>query len=97
MSTELAVALVCGGLFGLAPLMVQIATTRAQRRDRMFRLNQLRAELELLERLHILQGMVRATDEAAKPQANRVISDPLGKVLEQYNRLSEVPSLCCRY
>ena len=44
MRTELAVAIVAG-LFGLVPLMVQIATTRAQRRDRMSRLNQLRAEL----------------------------------------------------
>ena len=55
MSTELTVALVAG-LFGLVPLTVQIATTRAQRRDRMTRLNHLRAELELLEHLHTLQG-----------------------------------------
>jgi hypothetical protein len=89
MSAELAVALVAG-LFGLVPLMVQIATTRAQRRDRMSRLNQLQAELELLEHLHTLQGKVGTTDEAAKPQTNQVISDTLSKILEQYNNLSEI-------
>jgi hypothetical protein len=89
MSRDLAVALVAG-LFGLIPLMVQIATTRAQRRDRMTRLNHLRAELELLEHLHTLQGQVGTTDEAAKTQTNQVISDSLSKVLEQYNNLSEI-------
>ena len=89
MSTELTVALVAG-LFGLVPLMVQIVTTRAQRRDRMTRLNHLRADLELLEHLHTLQGEVGTTDEAAKPQTNQVISDTLSKVLEQYNNLSEI-------
>jgi hypothetical protein len=83
------VALVAG-LFGLVPLTVQIATTRAQRRDRMTRLNHLWAELELLEHLHTLQGKVGATDEAAKPQTDQVISDTLSKVLEQYNNLSEI-------
>jgi hypothetical protein len=87
---ELTVVFV-GGLFGLAPLIVQLATARAQRRDRMARLNQLRAELELLERLHTLQGEVTTTDEAAKPQTNVVIRDSLSKVLEQYNQLSEIP------
>jgi hypothetical protein len=91
MSAELAVALVAG-LFGLVLLMVQIATTRAQRRDRMSRLNQLQAELELLERLHTLQGEVSPTDESAKPQTDPVIRDSLSKVLEQYNKLSEIPS-----
>ena len=89
MRTELAVALVAG-LFGLIPLMVQIVSTRAQRRDRMYRLNQLQAELELLERLHALQGKVSATDEAAKPRTNLVINDALGKLLAQYNKLSEI-------
>lgn len=78
------------GLFGLIPLMVQIASTRAQRRDRMTRLNQLRAELELVERLHTLQVKVSATDEAAKPQTNLVISDSLSKLLDRYNQLSEI-------
>jgi len=64
MSTQLAVAFVAG-LFGLIPLMVQIASTRAQRRDRMTRLNHLRAELEFLEQLDTLQGKVNARDEAA--------------------------------
>ena len=90
MRTELAVAIVAG-LFGLVPLMVQIVSTRAQRRDRMTRLNQLRAELELLERFHTLQGEVSATDEATKPQTNVFIRDALSKVLEQYNKLSEIP------
>jgi len=89
MRTELAVAIVAG-LFGLVPLMVQIVSTRARRRDRMTRLNQLRAELELLERLHTLQGEVSATDEATKPPTNVVIRDSLSKVLEQYNKLSEI-------
>jgi hypothetical protein len=81
---------VVAGLFGLVPLMVQIATSRAQQRDRMTRLNQLRAELELLERLHTLQGEVSATDDAAKAQTNRVISDSLRRLLEQYDQLSEI-------
>ena len=47
-------------------------------------------ELELLERLHALEGKVSAGDEAAKPQTNLVISDSLSKLLEQYNKLSEI-------
>src|SRR5215204_1531552 len=93
MRPELAAAFVASfvaGLFGLIPLMVQIATTRAQRRDRMTRLNQLRAELELLERLHTLEGKVSAQDEAAKPRTNLVISEALSKLLDQYNKLSEI-------
>ena len=89
MRPELAVAFVAG-LFGLIPLMVQIASTRAQRRDRMTRLNHLRAEQELLERLHTLQGKVSARDEAAKPQTKLVISDSLSKLLDQYNELAEI-------
>jgi hypothetical protein len=89
MRPELAAVFVAG-LFGLIPLMVQIATTRAQRRDRMTRLNHLRAELELLERLHTLQGKVSATDEAAKPQTNLVISAALSTIWDQYNKLSEI-------
>jgi hypothetical protein len=89
MRTELTVAIVAG-LFGLVPLMVQIVSTRAQRRDRMSRLNQLRAELELLERLHTLQGEVSTTDEAPKPPTNVVTRDSLSKVLDQYNKLSEI-------
>jgi hypothetical protein len=81
---------VVAGLFSLVPLMVQISTSRAQQRDRMTRLNQLRAELELLERLHTLQGEVSATDDAAKAQTNRIISDSLSKLLEQYDQLSEI-------
>jgi hypothetical protein len=38
----------------------------------MSRLNQLRAELELLERLHTLQGQVSATE--TKPQSPKQIS-----------------------
>ena len=93
MRPELAAALVApfvAGLFGLIPLMVQIATSRAQRRDRMTRLNHLRAELELLERLHTLQGEVSATDEAAKPRTNLVINDALSNLWDQYNNLSEL-------
>jgi hypothetical protein len=93
MRPELTAAFVASfvaGLFGLVPLMVQIATTRAQRRDRMTRLNHLRAELELLERLHTLQGKVSATDEAAKPRTNLAISDALSNLWDQYNKLSEI-------
>jgi hypothetical protein len=89
MSNELAVTLVAG-IFGLIPLIVQILTTRAQRRDRMTRLNHLRAELELLEHMHTLQGKVDAPDDVAKPQTNAVISDSLSRVLEQYNNLAEI-------
>jgi VIT1/CCC1 family predicted Fe2+/Mn2+ transporter len=93
MSTELTVALVAplvAGVFGLIPLMVQIVTTRAQRRDRMTRLNYLLGELELLERLHALQGKVDATDEAAKPRTDLVISDALSKLVDRYVQLSEI-------
>ena len=97
MRSELAAAFVAAsvapfvaGLFGLIPLMVQIATSRAQRRDRIYRLNQLQAELELLERLHALQAEVSAPDEATKPQTDLVISDSVRKLLEQYNELSEI-------
>ena len=64
------------GLFGLVPLMVQIATARAQRRDRMTRLNQLQAELEFLERLHALEGKVGAQDETAAPRTDLAMSEP---------------------
>src|SRR5215204_4388954 len=93
MRPELTAAFVASfvaGLFGLVPLMVQIASTRAQRRDRMTRLNHLRAELELLERLHTLEGKVSATDEAAKPRTSLVISDALSNLWDQYNQLSEI-------
>src|SRR5215212_10260635 len=92
MRPELAAAFVApfvAGLFGLVPLMVQIATTRAQRRDRMTRLNRLRAELEFLKELDALQGKVSARDEAAKPRTNRDISNALRNLLYQYNELSE--------
>jgi hypothetical protein len=36
-------------------------------------------------------GEVSATDEAAKAQTDPVIRDSLSKVLEQYNKLSEIP------
>jgi hypothetical protein len=84
MRSELAAAFVApfvAGLFGLVPLMVQIATTRAQRRDRMTRLNQLQAELEFLERLHALEGKVSAQDETAKPPTHLAIGDSLERVM----------------
>lgn len=86
---ELTVVFVAG-LFGLIPLIVQIVSTRAQRRDRMTRLNHLQAELEFLEKLNTLQGEVGARDEAAKPQTKLVISNALSKLLDRYNKLSEV-------
>jgi hypothetical protein len=70
--------------------MVQIATTRAQRRNRMTRLNQLQAELEFLERLHALEGKVGAQDETAKPPTHLAIGDSLSKLWDQYNKLSEL-------
>jgi hypothetical protein len=88
--TTLLVAPLVGGIFSLVPLIVQIVSTRAQRRDRMARLNHLRAELELLERLHTLQGKVNATDDATRPQTNLYISDALSKLVKQYNALSEI-------
>ncbi len=47
-------------------------------------------ELEFLERLHTLQGKVGAPGEAANPQTSLVISDYLRKLLDQYNKLSEI-------
>ena len=93
MRPELTAAFVApfvAGLFGLIPLMVQIATSRAQRRDRMTRLDHLRAELELLERLHTLKGKISATDEAAKSRTDLAISDALSNLWDQYNKLSEL-------
>jgi hypothetical protein len=87
---EVVLAAFLAGLFGLIPLIVQIVSTRAQRKDRMTRLNHLRAELELLERIHTLQGQVGARDEAAKPQTKLVVSDRLSNLLDQYKKLSEI-------
>jgi hypothetical protein len=70
--------------------MVQIATTRAQRRDRMTRLNQLQAELDFLERLHALEGKVGAQDETAEPRTDLAIGDSLSNLWDQYNMLSEL-------
>ena len=95
MRPELAAAFVApfvAGLFGLVPLMVQIATTRAQRRDRRTRLNQLQAELEFLERLHALEGKVGAQDETAAPRTGLAIGDSLSNLWDQYNKLSELAS-----
>jgi hypothetical protein len=86
---EVIVVLVSGS-FGLIPVMVQIASTRAQRRDRMTRLNHLRAERELLERPNTLRGQVSAGDEAAKPRTNLIIRNALSNLLDQYNKLSEI-------
>jgi hypothetical protein len=86
---DLTVAFVVG-LFGLIPLMWQITSTRAQRRDRMTRLSHLRAELELLERLNALQGAVSAGDEDAKRKLDLTISNALSYVMGQYNALSEI-------
>lgn len=88
-STQLLVALV-PGLFGLVPLIVQTVTARAQRRDRMTQLNQLRAELEILERLHTIQEKVGASGEAANGQTTIDINDALSRVLDQYNKLAEL-------
>ena len=93
MRPELAAAFVApfvAGLFGLVPLMVQIATTRARRRDRMTRLNQLQAELEFLERLHALDGKVGAQDETAKLPTHLAIGDSLSNLWDRYNKLSEL-------
>jgi hypothetical protein len=89
MRPEYGVALLAG-LFGLIPLMWQIASTRAQRRDRMTRLTHLRAELELLERLNTLEGQVSAGDEAAKRELDLTINNALSYVMGQYNALSEI-------
>jgi hypothetical protein len=89
MSTELTVAFVAG-LFGLIPFVSQIISTRAQRRDRMTRLNHLRAELELLERLDALQGRVSSGDEAAVGELNLTINKALSKLMGQYDILSEI-------
>ncbi len=88
--TELTVVFVAG-FFGLIPLIVQLATTRAQRKERGTRINNLRAELEFLVQLNELHEKVGATDETAKSQTNLVISDSLDKLLNQYNRLSHLP------
>jgi len=54
----------------------------------MTRLNQLRAELEFLERLHALEGKVGAQDEAAKSRNDLAIGDSLSNLWDQYNKLS---------
>ena len=89
MNTELAAAFLAG-LFGLIPFLAQITSIRAQRRDRMTRLNHLRAELELLERLNTLQGEVSGGDEAAMHEINLFLNNSLRKLVEQYNTLSEL-------
>jgi len=86
--TELTVALVAG-LFGLVPIMVQIATTIAQRRDKATRLNHLRAELEFLERLNTLHAQFGAGDEDAQRRVNTRISSAVSNLLDQYSTLVE--------
>jgi hypothetical protein len=85
---ELAVPFVAG-LFGLIPLMVQLATARAQRKDKTARLNNLRSELEFLERLNTLHAQIGASNEDAQRQVNSVISSAVSKLLDQYSALSE--------
>jgi len=85
---ELAVPFVAG-LFGLIPLMVQIATARAQRKDKTARLNNLRSELEFLERLNTLHVQIGASNEDAQRQVSSVISSAVSKLLDQYNTLPE--------
>lgn len=88
MRTELAVAIVAG-LFGLIPLMVQIATARAHRKDNTARLNRLRAELEFLERLNTLYAQLGASNEGAQREVNSVISSAVSNLLDQYRTLPE--------
>ena len=88
MSTEVAVALVAG-LFGLVPVTVQIATARAQRKDKTVRLNHLRAELEFLERLHTLHAQLGAANEDAQGQIKSMVSSSVIKLLNQYSTLPE--------
>ena len=85
MRTEVVVALLAG-LFGLAPIMLQVATARAQRKDKSTRLNNLRAELEFLERLGALHEQVVAGDDPARLQTKVKISDAASGLLDGHFR-----------
>jgi hypothetical protein len=69
--------------------MLQIATAIAQRRDRMTRLNRLRAELEFLERLNTLHTEFVARDKDAQNQVNTRISSAVSNLLDEYSTLIE--------
>lgn len=75
------------GFFGLVPLMVQWATTRAQRRDRSTRLNNLRTELEFLERLSTVLEETATEDDSAKLQTKLRVQNAVSHLLDQYNAL----------
>jgi hypothetical protein len=92
---EVVVALLAG-LFGLVPVMVQVITARAQRRDANTRLNNLRTELEFLERLSALQEKLGAAgdDDTPQPLMQSRIRAAVSSLLERYDALPEsVPSL----
>jgi hypothetical protein len=89
------VVVLLAGLFGLVPVMVQVITARAQRRDAITRLNNLRTELEFLERLSTLQEKIGAgDDDTAQPQLQSKIRTGVSSLLERYDALPEpVPTL----
>ncbi len=86
MRTEVVVALLAGLLFDLTPIMLQVATARAQRKDKSTRLNNLRAELEFLERLGALHEQVVAGDDPARLQTKVKISDAASGLLDGHFR-----------
>jgi hypothetical protein len=88
------VVVLLAGLFGLVPVMVQVITARAQRRDAITRLNNLRTELEFLERLGALQEKIGAGNDTAQQQMQSKIRTAVSSLLERYDALPEhVPTL----
>lgn len=94
MSTEVLVALLAG-MFGLAPIMLQVATARAQRKDKTARPNHLRAELEFLERLGTLHEQVVTREDPARLQTKARIGEAANNLLDEYKALPRAtgPSL----
>jgi hypothetical protein len=93
--TELAVPFVAG-LFGLIPLMWQLSATRAQRQDRMTRLTHLRAELELLERLNTLRGLVQCRRRGRKARNESYDREPSKQAFGPVQHAVRDRSLYCR-
>lgn len=75
------------GSFGLVPVMLQWFATISQRRDRSTRLNNLRTELDFLERLSAVHETTGVEDGLTPQQTKLKIYNAVSDLLEQYSAL----------
>jgi hypothetical protein len=86
------VALVAG-TFGLIPIILQWIATYSQRRDRIHRLDNLRAELEFLERLSAFQGKIGDGENPIQSETKLRVENAVSDLLDQYSALpKDIPS-----